>query len=55
MATNLKGNISKTEHFFRIFYYVPEIYVKFGVFSEKKIRLIAEVLQKLLTAKQVAT
>ena len=35
MATSSKANISKTENFFWIFHYVPEIYVKFGVFSKK--------------------
>ena len=35
MATNFEADISKTEHFFRISYYVFEIYVKFGVFSKK--------------------
>ena len=32
MATSSKANISETENFFRIFYCVSEIYVKFGVF-----------------------
>ena len=54
MATSFKADISKTERFFRIFYYVSEIYVKFEVFR-KKISLIAKVLKKLLTAKKVAT
>ena len=35
MATSPNGDISKTEHFFWIFYCVSEIYVKFGVFSKK--------------------
>ena len=55
MATNFKADISETERFFRIFYYVSEIYVKFEVFWKKKISLIAKVLKKLLTAKKVAT
>ena len=32
MATSFKGDISKTEHFFLIFYYVSELYVKFEKF-----------------------
>ena len=55
MARSSKADISETENFFWIFYCVSEIYVKFGVFFEKKISLIAEILKKLLTAKQVAT
>ena len=35
MATSFKADISKTERFFRIFYYVSEIYVKFEVFRKK--------------------
>ena len=32
MATSSNADISETENFFWIFYYVSEIYVKFGVF-----------------------
>ena len=32
MATISKVDISETENFFWIFYWVEEIYVKFGVF-----------------------
>ena len=32
MATSPKADISQSERFFRIFYGVSEIYVKFGVF-----------------------
>ena len=36
MATSSKSDISKTENYFWIFYYVSEMYVKFGVFFKKK-------------------
>ena len=36
MATSFKADISETEHFFRIFYYVFEIDLKYGVFRKKK-------------------
>ena len=55
MATNSKADISENENFLWIFSCVSEIYTKLGVFWKKKISLIAEVLRKLLTAKQVAT
>ena len=55
MATSSKGDISKTENFFWIFYFIYEIYVKFGVFCKKNISLKAYVLRILLTAKQIAT
>ena len=32
MATSRNAGISETENFFRIFYCVSEMYVKFGVF-----------------------
>ena len=35
MATNPNADMSKTENFFRIFYCVSEIFVKFGIFSKK--------------------
>ena len=35
MATCSKADISETENFFRIFYCVSVIYVKFGVFWKK--------------------
>ena len=35
MATSSKADISVSEHFFWIFYFVFKIYVKFGVFSKK--------------------
>ena len=41
MATGSNADISGTENLFSIFYYVSEIYVKFGVFRKKKISLIA--------------
>ena len=55
MATSCKADISETENFFWTFSCVSEICVKFGVFERKRISLIAQVLQKLLTAKQVGT
>ena len=36
MATIFKADISETDIFFLIFYYISEIYVKFGVFFSKK-------------------
>ena len=36
MATSFKADISETEYFFWIFYYVSEIYVKFAVFLKKR-------------------
>ena len=36
MATSSKADISESEHFFWIFHYVFEIYVKFGVFRKKR-------------------
>ena len=36
MATSFKADILETEHFFWIFYYVSEIYVKFAVFLKKR-------------------
>ena len=36
MATSSKADISGTENFFWIFFYVSEIYVKLGVFRKKK-------------------
>ena len=54
MATSSKANISETKMFFWISLYVSEIYIKQGV-VRRKISLTAEVLQKLYTAKQVAT
>ena len=36
MVTSSKADISETENLFSIFYCVSEIYVKFGVFSNKK-------------------
>ena len=36
MATSSNADISETENFFWIFYYVSEIYVKFGIFSRKR-------------------
>ena len=35
MATSSKGGISETQNFFRVFYCVSKIYVKFGVFWKK--------------------
>ena len=35
MATIFKADISETDIFFSIFYYVSEIYVKFRVFRKK--------------------
>ena len=35
MTTSSKADISRTESFFWIFFYVSEIYVKFKVFSKK--------------------
>ena len=35
MATSSKADISGTENFFWIFFYVSEIYVKFKVFLKK--------------------
>ena len=35
MAARSNENISETENFFRIFYCLSGIYVKFGVFSKK--------------------
>ena len=55
IKTSSNADISKTENLLSIFYCVSEIYVKFRVFRKKKISLKAEVLRKLLTAKQVAT
>ena len=36
MATSSKTDILGTENLFSIFFYISEIYVKFGVFSKKK-------------------
>ena len=35
MATSFKADISETEPFFWIFYYVSEIYVMFGKYKKK--------------------
>ena len=40
MATSFKADISETEHYFLISYYVSEIYIKFEVFW--KIRSVSE-------------
>ena len=53
MATSLKADISGTKNFFWIFF----TFLKFTLnlkYFEKKISLIALVLQILLTAKQLA-
>ena len=55
MARRSNADISETENLLTIFYCVSKIYVKFQVFRKKRISLKAEVLRKLLTAKQVAT
>ena len=35
MATSSKADISKTENFFWIFYYISEMSVKFGILRKK--------------------
>ena len=41
MATGSMADIFETENFPLIFYCISEIYVKFGLFSKRKISLIA--------------
>ena len=41
MATSSKSDIYETEIFFWMFFCVPEMYVKFGLFKKKKLSLIA--------------
>ena len=41
MATIFKADVSETDNFFSIFYYVSEIYVKFFGILKKRISLIA--------------
>ena len=44
----------KLKPYSRFFYCISRMYVKFGVFRKKRSSLIALVLQKLLTAKQLS-
>ena len=53
MATSSKADISGTENFFWIFFTFLKSTVTLK-YLERKISLIALVLQKLLTAKQLA-